>query len=521
MRLAKPLILVMWMLASVGLGAASEQVTIKLRVALYDRELNLKPVPHLTIKLIPLNSSEAAPAIVQTTLDGLAEAELPAGKYHLLTEKPVELFEKLYIWDYEINLTKPVNTIELSNDNAKVTPVAGGRDARVDELAYQYKSAKGSVVAVWTDRGAINGFVVDKTGLILTEHKLFEEATSISVQATSISVQLDEHRRLAATIAAVDKEKDLAVLRINPAEAGDLAAAKLSIDPGSLVEGERVFAVITAHKEKQMVTGVVSKADAKEIVSDIRQTAGSPLFNSSGSVVGIMLLSVDSQSYRIVPIASASTILENARKNVSTVALPSSRLLPTIPVDFYPAESLRAPGRDRFEKEIYSFKTELFDVQLLTPVARYEKATERYAEAVKEQSRRPKGQAPIKEPEHQYEPVLIISTEPQVTNGFWRGAHFKGGLQRMRLLCGDKEIDPIWPARIPTRNVAGLGSTFHAWYFYGADAISPKCGTVKIEFYTMEEPEKPLVKVLDAGAVSRIWQDFDPYRAKMASDRPQ
>jgi S1-C subfamily serine protease len=483
-------------------AVAPAQVTVKVRAALYDRDLNVKPVPHLTIKLTPLDSPSAPPIVLKTSLDGLTEEQIPSGKYHLVTEKPVELFDKSHTWDFEVALTKPINTIELSNDNARITPLAGDRAVKVDELAAQYKRVKEGEVSVWTDHGIMQGLIVDKSGLVLTEEKGFE-------QTAWFSVQLDEQHRVAAVVAASDKNQDFAVLRINPAETGPLFVPQLSTDPGALVEGERVFSVATSLKEKQLVTGVVSKVDANSIISDVKPAMGSPLFSSTGNVVGITLLAENLKSYRTLPIASAAAIIDTARKNTS-VAAPSPRLLPMLPTDFFPSDRLRASGRDHLEKEIYKFKTDLFEVELLTPVARYEAAVERYAEAVKEQARH-KGQAPPTEPEYKYEPALIISAVSQIKKG-WGGFHFKGGFAKMRLLCGDKEVDPFWPSR-KTQKIAGLGTTFHGWYWYTADAVSPKCNSVSIEFYTLEDPDKPQVKLLDPSVVTRIWQDFEPYRA--------
>ena len=479
---------------------APDQVTVKVRAALYDRDLNAKPVPHLTIKLTSVDVPSAAPIILKTSLDGLAEEQVPAGKYHLVTEKPVELFDKSHLWDFEVALTKPVNTIELSNDNARITPLAGDRAVKVDELAAQYKRVKEGEVSVWTDEGIMQGLIVDKSGLILTEEKGFE-------QTAWFSVQLDEQHRVAAVVVASDKNQDLAVLRINPAETGSLFVPQLSTDPGALVEGERVFSVVTSSKEKQLMTGVVSKADANTIVSDVKPHMGGPLFSSTGNVVGITLLSEDLKSFRTLPIATATAIIDTARKNTS-VAAPSPRLLPLAPTDFFPTASLRASGREHLEKDIYNFKTDLFEVELMTPIARYEADAERYAASLKEQARH-KGQPP-KEPEYKYEPALMISAVPQIKSG-WHGYHFKGGFAKMRLMCGDKEVDPIWPAR-RKQNIAGL-TTFHGWYWYGSDAVSPKCSTVTIEFFTLEDPDKPLVKLLDPTVVARIWQDFEPYRA--------
>jgi hypothetical protein len=483
-----------------------EQVTVKIRAALYDRDLNVKPVPHLAVKLTSIDSPSTPPVILKTSLDGLAEDQLPAGKYRVVTEKPVELFDKSHTWDFEVTLTKPVNTIELSNDNARITPLSGAWDARVDELAIQFKRLKGGEVSVWTDRGILQGLIVDKSGLVLTEEKGLE-------QTAWFSVQIDEQHRVAATMVTSNKDQDLAVLRINPADLTDLVVPQLSTDPGALVEGERVFSVVTSAKEKQLVTGVVSKVDATSIVSDVKAAMGAPLFSSTGSVVGIMLLAEDLKSFRTVPIASAATIIETARKNTSA-AVPAPQLLPMVPTDFFPTESLRSSGRDHLEKEIYNFKTELFEVELLTPVARYEKEKERYAALLKERSRG-KGQAPVAEPEYKYEPVLLISAISQIKKG-WGSFHFKGGFAKMRLMCGDKEVNPIWPAR-KTQKITGVGTTFHGWYWYQADAVSPKCGNITMQFYTLDDPDKPTIKVLDPAIVARIWQDFEPYRASKAA----
>lgn len=104
--------------------SAAENVQAKIRAALYDRDLNLKPVPRLLLKLVP-TAPGAQEITVQTTLDGIAETEVPAGSYSRVADKPVEMFDKTYPWEFEASFTKPENTLELSNDIAKMTPLAG------------------------------------------------------------------------------------------------------------------------------------------------------------------------------------------------------------------------------------------------------------------------------------------------------------------------------------------------------------------------------------------------------------
>jgi hypothetical protein len=85
------------------------------------------------------------------------------------------------------------------------------------------------------------------------------------------------------------------------------------------------------------------------------------------------------------------------------------------------------------------------------------------------------------------------------------------------LFCGEKEVQPIHPGRIPlTLNVHNASvkledSTYKGAYFYSPDAVNPQCGTVKIAIYSSKS-EEPVVKILDGNTAGRIWSDFDAFR---------
>ena len=478
----------------------------------------LGPVPRLVVKFAPTTAG-TQPSTVQTSLDGLAEIELPPGKYKVLTEKPVELFDKSYRWEFDAEFLKPENPLELSNDNAQIGSLAGGRDARVDELAYQYKRVKNTAVTVWTEHGEYDGLVVDPAGLVLTAQRPVDGATYLVVQ-------VDDRKRLAAVIAASDTEHDVAVLRINPA-ATELVAAQLSTDPGALLEGERVFTVQTADQEKnkKLITGIISKADAEEIVTDIQCGYGCTLFNSSGNVVGIGRISGGHAHIR--PIGIASNAFAQARQSLSSNAPPSAELLPVFPADYFPSDSLRAPGRGRWEKDVYSFKIGDFYVEMYTPIARYESAAEEYEQALKEYGKHPQGRTRPAEPENKFEPTLGFAVVPKTKVPFWENMaktsnapvilRYKTGFKNMRLFCGEKEVIPIWPGHVvagrgSNRNVVLVDESSMGSYIYTYDAVSPQCGKVKVEIYSAKEGEPPLERVLDESTVNRIWQDFEPYR---------
>jgi hypothetical protein len=137
--------------------------------------------------------------------------------------------------------------------------------------------------------------------------------------------------------------------------------------------------------------------------------------------------------------------------------------------------------------------------------------------------------------------VIYFSVSPRLREAFWKSfgesmatpgtapitMHVKSDFLRMRLLCGEKEVEPIRPGRYPlsiegrTATVKVNDATYAGSYTYTPDAISPECKTVNVEVYSVKEPDKPLVKTLEAKSVQKIWDDFEPYRkAKPATNPP-
>jgi hypothetical protein len=297
--------------------------------------------------------------------------------------------------------------------------------------------------------------------------------------------------------------------------------------------GERVFTIENPgkQKDKKLTTGVISKADAEEIVTDVKISyVGSPLFNSSGKVVGI--IQKKEQGMRVQPIVNASGILAEARQKLPSSAPPPAQFLPVVPPDLYPTDNLRAPGRDRWEKDIYSFQAGDFFVELSTPIAIFEAQTERYAQALKNYGKRSQGPPPT-EPERKYESVLVIAVVPKTKTPFWENVgngqnrpivkRYKTAFEKMRLMCGDKEVTPIWPGRVAvgvafTRNAIIEDESSGGRYVYLPDAISPQCGKVTLQIVSSKEKEsgQTVEKVFEETMVERMWQDFEPYRKMQA-----
>ncbi len=144
----------------------------------------------------------------------------------------------------------------------------------------------------FTQEGAGSGWILDSSGLIVTN-------THVVQGARNISVTLDDGRNFRADMVRTDPVSDLAVLKIN---APDLPQALPVGDSSRLKVGEWVIAIGNSLGQGISVTkGIVSALDVSistetsETLYDLIQTdaainpgnSGGPLINMAGEVVGI------------------------------------------------------------------------------------------------------------------------------------------------------------------------------------------------------------------------------------------
>lgn len=499
-----------------------QPVTVRIRAALFDRDLNVKPVPRLQIRIRSLDAPDAPPIEIRTSLDGTAEVALAPGKYRLTTTSNAELFGKGYRWDLPFTVSSGSHLIELSNGNANAAD-ASSRSAHVDELIEQFKRVRGAAVLVGNERATHDGVLMDEAGLVLT--------TYIAPDRRQwIAVSFDEKRALPARVIADDEKNDATILRINMDKVTDVAIPAVSYDPGALVEGERVFSLNNdLETGKSIRTGVVSKADEKGIVTDIRFTdIGSPIFNSSGTLVAYS--KVENRSFKAVPLDTVREMIKTAREQLkNTSTLPPPRLLPVSPGKF-PADALIARHDPTYEKELYNFKLGEFKVSVDTPVSLYQWNKIRYEEQDKASRKRAAKGAqaePVKEPAYEYQSIINIQAIPDYKVPFWSNMarasrdpvvlHPKASFHHMRLLCGEREIEPIRPMRLAITAPEDAGYTFDqdsmmGEYYYTPDSLPPSCGTVTLELYSSELSTTPIKKVIENPLRERLWQDFEPFR---------
>ena len=230
-------------------------------------------------------------------------------------------------------VTGPLHSFELTEASA-----APAYDVEEQQNIAVYKKALPSVVNITStavafdffygpvpQQGQGSGFILNKEGLILTNaHVLLNNSQRIEVK-------LSNKNTYKAQVMAVDKNHDLALLKIT---APNLVPATLSNSQG-LIVGQRVYAIGNPFGlQGTMTRGIISairsiRGPQGNPIEDAIQTdaavnpgnSGGPLLNSRGEVIGITTLIASNngvdQSAGIgfaIPINTAKAVLEDFAK---------------------------------------------------------------------------------------------------------------------------------------------------------------------------------------------------------------
>jgi len=537
------------LLSAYAAFAQPNLVRVRVRVILVDQELSQKPVPFFLVSL----KSGGKAAEVKTSLEGTAEAQLPPGRYTVSSPKPAELGGKRFSWNIQVSLSGGEQNIDLTNDNAKVeelaAPASSAKPA-TNDLTEQFKRLKNTVVTVRSESGHGTGFFVDAKGLILTNQHVVGNSEYLAVQ-------FDRTHKIAAKLIAADPQKDIALLSVNMTALPNASPAPLyraASGRTSVQEGERVFTIGSPLSlDKIITTGIVSKVEQHTIMSDININPGSsggPLFNAAGQVIGLTTFGTRGEGgpgvSGIVRIEVALALLEQRRAK-TTGTPPPGVLLPVEPLTPYPIEGLKEALRaEKYDPRPYYFATGDFNIALSTPPLDYREQEERRLQAEREHNKRNKKQqgadesaSGAEEPKEWEEEagvhpaVFAIYVMPKAKEGlgsaFGRSfslnsaakLKFKTDFQTMKLFCGDKEVQPIHPGRVPVtisvqnRLVKMDDSTYKGVYIYSPDAVNPDCGQVKMQIFSSKGGD-PTVKTFDDKTVQHVWADFDAFRRSQA-----
>src|SRR5437899_276393 len=538
------------LLSAYAAFAQPNLVRVRVRVILVDQELSQKPVPFFLVSL----KSGGKAAEVKTSLEGTAEVQLPPGRYTVSSPKPAELSGKRFYWNLQVTLSSGEQNIDLTNENAKVEETAAPASpakAATNDLTEHFKRLKNSVVTVRSESGHGSGFFVDAKGLILTNQH-------VVANSEYLAVQFDRTHKVAAKLIAADPQKDVALLSVNIAALPNASSAPLyRAGPGRtpVQEGERVFTIGSPLSlDKIITTGIVSKVEPHTIMSDINinpGNSGGPLFNAAGQVIGLTTFGTRGDGgpgvSGTVRIEEALALLDQNRANAKGTPPPGA-LLPVEPLIPYPIEGLKEALRaEKYDSRPYYFAVGDFNIALSTPPLDYREREEARLQAERERKKRNKKEqsaaensgdsdAP-KEWEGEagaHPAVFAIYVMPKAKEGlgsaFGRSfslnsaakLKFKTDFQAMKLFCGDKEVLPIHPGKVPVtvsiqnRLVKMDDSTYKGIYVYSPDSVNPDCGQVKLEIYSSKGAE-PTVKAFDEKTVQHVWADFGAFRRAQAA----
>ena len=283
---------------------------------------------------------------------------------------------------------------------------------KIDELTSSFKRLQTSIFTVWSEVGHGTGFIVDQSGLIITNQHVVGPSEQISVQ-------FDQKRKIPAVLLAADAEKDVAVLwadikAIPEATVATIAETKNS-EP-AIIEGERVFTIGSPLSQRKiMTTGIASKIEARAIISDINinpGNSGGPLFNSLGQVVGITTFG-DSERIGpgisgIVRIEEALPLLSQARSKIGSFPQPTTTFLPVEPSGDYPIDAIKSSLQSRkIDTRPYNFSAGDFDVAIITPILKYHLSEQGRVEAGKEKSKRNKKDTKLRRDDTQSDAALV------------------------------------------------------------------------------------------------------------------
>jgi putative serine protease PepD len=185
-----------------------------------------------------------------------------------------------------------------SNDHTASTPATkqvAQKAVPTTSLAALYTKVKSGVVFVQAGQASGSGFVIDNDGYIVTNDHVVAEASSYQVRIG------DKGSLIPATLVGADPSTDLALLKVDPAQAGELHPVDLG-SASDVQVGDAVIAIGSPFGlQSTLTSGIVSALDRQiqspngQTISGALQTdaainpgnSGGPLLDSNGDVIGV------------------------------------------------------------------------------------------------------------------------------------------------------------------------------------------------------------------------------------------
>src|SRR6185436_4007340 len=298
---------------------------------------------------------------------------LSPGNYTVESDQPLAFQGKAYYWRQTLDIVAGRDsTLDLTLANAVAEPIAPGTTTADTPLAtdtsFLLRQWLDSVVQVWTPTAHASGFLVDATGLIATNQRAVGDATSVEVQ-------LSRSIKVAGAVVEADRQRDIALVRINPTVMASITPVPLGCARSStppVARGQEIFALAAPlRQQKGWTPGTVSRVDAQAIAADLTLATGGmggPVFNASGDLVGLSSLPDERDepwrgAARVVRIDGACELVAAAAKKVKDAPAPSETRLPVEPTEPAPIAAFKdAVKRRAGSLKPYQIAASEFDV---------------------------------------------------------------------------------------------------------------------------------------------------------------
>ena len=502
--------------------AGQTLAVLHIRAVLTDATGRATPVARHAL-LISENPQTTETRRVLTGLDGTVNVRLKPGNYTVESDQPLMIQGKAYYWRQTLDIVGGRDSaLDLTLANAVPDPTPPGTAAADTPLPTNISSVLRQwldrVVEVWTPTAHASGFLVDATGLIATNQRVVGDATSVEVQ-------LSRSIKVAGTVVEADRERDIAVIRINPTVMASIAPVPLGCPRSSIpvAPGQDIFSLAAPmRQDKDWTPGTVSRVGAQVIASDLTLAAGGtggPVFTASGDVVGLTALPNERDeprrgATRVVRIDGVCDLVAAAAKKATDTPGPSATHLPVEPIEPAPVAALAdAVKRRAGSLKPYQMAASEFDVAFITPVLN-----------VAAQAQPNETFSNWSDYAADIPPVLLVRVTPKMAESFWakmaRGAAYTQGMDlpplkrltsgfhRMQAFCGGVEVTPIHPFKLELR-VSETDAVYEGLYVFDPAALGPACGTVTLALYSEKGSAKADTRVIDPKTLQQIWRDFE------------
>jgi hypothetical protein len=408
------------------------------------------------------------------------------------------------------------------------------------------------------------GFLVDSTGLLLTNDHVIGAADEVTVY-------VEPTARFHAAVVARDADADVAVLRLPPRVVTGRRTLRLADVPVQIGPGDRIITLgFPLSQPLTMTTGMVANVRSGAILIDAPVNpgnSGGPILAPDGSVVAITtFLDASDPGPGLgggVLVDRARELLEAARKQPGPVA--DGKLLAPFPQEAYPVSLLKAVA-DTVDPLLFTSGSDMtsgpFSISVSTPLAQMLSAITTGRQVSKDRRKReeranvPASQrysdvaamrdwmAYVGEAEA---PVVAVQVEPLFgeTGGssFRRGlltalvgvggqatVRFQGDVRGVVLRRNGTPVEPLRGGHAPMRigiendwvdftDVADFG-----YYLYPPEVFAPDAPQrppeISLEIDDLKHPGTKRVVKLPALMVARVWNDFGPFFRQAPREKP-